>query len=165
MKKKKKAFIFDIDGTVADSEMRHLYLENIARGDWSWFTNRIPHFEPIKASVDMLLSLKKLKYKIIFVTVRGEKDREKTIEWLKRYNLYDDELYMRPDESKTLKDYEEKEIHLVNLLERYDIAGAVDDNAQCLLMFRKYGISTFHFVKANTHADYTNQLIDIDTEE
>lgn len=152
MRKKKKAYIFDIDGTVADSEMRHLFTENIARGDWSWFVERIPYFNIIQSNVDILHALKK-KYTIIFVTVRSDTDREVTVKWLERYNLYDGELYMRPDKSKRLKDHEEKEIHLKKLLETYDIVGAMDDNSECLQMFRRYGIPTLHFAKGSENND------------
>lgn len=145
-KKKEEAYIFDIDGTVTDSEMRHLYKENIARGDWSWFTERIPFFKVIKSTAFILASLKK-KYKIIFITVRSDIDNQATLDWLKKHNLYDGELYMRPDGSRSLKDYEEKEIHLKQLMKIYKIVGAVDDNADCLQMFRKYKIPTFHFMK------------------
>jgi FMN phosphatase YigB (HAD superfamily) len=143
---KQKAYIFDIDGTIADSEMRHLYKENIARGDWSWFTRQIPNFKTIESTVAILNALRK-NYRIIFVTVRSDADRIKTLRWLKKHELYDGELHMRPDTSRSLKDYQEKEILLKKLLERYDIIGAIDDNAECLEMFRRHGIPTLHFAK------------------
>ena len=143
--KKPRAYIFDIDGTLADSEMRHLFKDNIARGDWSWFVDRIPGFPTIPSTVKVLKALKR-NYRIIFLTVRSDRDRVATQTWLEAHGLYDGELYMRPDQSK-MKDYQEKERMLLEVMERYTVIGAVDDNAECLRMFRRYGIPTFHFNK------------------
>jgi len=142
-KRKMKAYICDIDGCLADSELRDFFKEQISKGDYSWFESRIPSFPPIESMTRLVFALKN-EHRIIYLTARNSSYRSATIKWLKRFLLWDSKMYMRPDGNKD-EDYVIKEVLLKQILEKYDVVGAIDDNPKCVAMYMAYGIPTYHF--------------------
>lgn len=142
-KRKVKAYICDIDGCLADSELRDFFKEQISKGDYTWFEVKIPDFPPIESMTRLVFALKN-EHRIIYLTARNSSYRKATIKWLKKFLLWDNKMYMRPDGNRD-KDYVIKEILLKQILEKYDVIGAVDDNAECVAMYQSYGIPTYHF--------------------
>ena len=142
-KRKTKAYICDIDGCLADSELRDFFKEQIEKNDFSWFEVRIPDFPPIESMTRLVFALKN-EHRIVYLTARSSSYRRATIKWLKKFLLWDNVLFMRPDNNRD-KDYVVKEVLLKQILEKYDVVGAIDDNAQCVDMYRQYGIPTYHF--------------------
>ena len=144
MKKRKvKAYICDIDGCLADSELRDFFKEQIAKGDFSWFEERIPTFPPIESMMRLVFALKN-EHRIIYLTARTDSYRKATIRWLKRFLVWDGKIFMRPSGNHE-KDYIVKEELLKRILDAYDVVGAIDDNESCIEMYKQYGIPTYHF--------------------
>lgn len=129
--KKTKVVICDIDGV-------------IMQGPW-WddiqdFYDNMDSWYPIDWMVDIVNCIYKLGYKIIFLTARDEKVRRKTTQQLKNMFDFKIELYMRK------KDDERpscviKEEYLPELMDKYDILFALDDEQPNCDMYRKHGIS------------------------
>jgi len=142
-KRKAKAYICDIDGCLADSELRDFFKEQIEKNDFSWFETRIPTFSPIESMMRLVFALKS-EHRIIYLTARNDTYRKETIRWLKRFLVWDTKIFMRPDNNRE-KDYVVKEELLKQILEKYDVIGAIDDNQDCIEMYRRYNIPTYHF--------------------
>ena len=128
--KKTKVIICDIDGVLMDGpwwdDIEDFYLNMD-----SWY--------PIDWTVYMVNCFYKLGYKIIFLTARDEKVRVKTTQQLKELFPFNINLYMRP-RGDMRESYIVKEEHLMELMEKYDILFAMDDEIPNCQMFKKHGI-------------------------
>lgn len=125
--------IFDIDGTLADPKDRLHFLE---KKDWNSFYDACLDDAPIHHVIYLLQELKK-NHRIIILTGRPERIRDKTLQWLKANNISFDEIYFRKD-GDYRPDYEIKE-EILKALNR-SIWFAVDDRKQVVDMFRRNNI-------------------------
>jgi predicted kinase len=123
---KEDVFIFDLDGTLSYSPKRDFY-----------------DFDPelilsdivVKPVAEILVSLLKNNKKIIFLSGREEKYKEKTIEWLKTQifslngimDYYTPEIYMRRDDDKRSDVKIKNDIYTKLLKDKYNIIGIFDD--------------------------------------
>lgn len=125
--------IFDIDGTLADPKDRLHFLGN---KDWDSFYDACLDDAPIHHVIYLLQELKK-NHRIIILTGRPGRIKDKTLHWLKANNISFDEVYFRKDGDHR-PDYEVKE-EMLKALNR-PIWFAVDDRKQVVDMFRKNNI-------------------------
>lgn len=125
--------IFDIDGTLADPKDRLHFLE---KKDWNSFYDACLDDAPIHHVIYLLQELKK-NHRIIILTGRPERIKDKTLQWLKANNISFDEIYFRKD-GDYRPDYEIKE-EILKTLNR-SIWFAVDDRKQVVDMFRRNNI-------------------------
>ena len=125
--------IFDIDGTLADPKDRLHFLE---KKDWNSFYDACLDDAPIHHVIYLLQELKK-NHRIIILTGRPERIKDKTLQWLKANNISFDEIYFRKN-GDYRPDYEIKEEMLKTL--NCSIWFAVDDRKQVVDMFRKNNI-------------------------
>lgn len=82
------AYIFDIDGTIADAEHRMIFLDKAANGgrkNYPEFYRRIPQDTPIPGMVGVLIALLKQGKPVVFMTGRPEKTRADTVAWLHQH--------------------------------------------------------------------------------
>ena len=108
----KCAYIFDIDGTLADSTHRVHYIcpdyDSLSKKilsiddldkfapDWDSFYKESVNDKPIPDMVNILRRIQDTGAEILFVTGRSEKYRQITQEWLLRYVTFKvDNLFMR----------------------------------------------------------------------
>lgn len=123
-----KAYIFDIDGTLAIKSDRSPY-------DW----DRVGE-DTINPRVrDMCFNLEQSAYHIIICTGRDGICESETKEWLKKHGFTYSEFHIRP-EGNTEKDYIIKERMLKDIVKRYYVLGVFDDRKQVVDMWRKNGI-------------------------
>lgn len=125
--------IFDIDGTLADPKDRLHFLE---KKDWNSFYDACLNDAPIHHVIYLLQELKK-NHRIIILTGRPERIKDKTLHWLKANNISFDEIYFRKNGDHR-PDYEIKE-EMLKALNR-PIWFAVDDRKQVVDMFRRNNI-------------------------
>lgn len=138
-----RCYLFDIDGTLADISHRLFYIQKEPR-DWNAFYDACSDDVPINHIINFALDLKLLN-KIVFVSGRTDRVRQKTVRWLQRQCLvnghYDERnLYMRHDGDHR-PDYQVKR----ELLDRiradgYEPIMAFDDCDQVVKMWREAGI-------------------------
>ena len=126
---KPKAIIFDIDGTLSNSEgIRNIYaLEKVGEDD--------VHQEIL----DMLLGYEYLGYNIIILSGRDDSCLEATTEWLHSNSIYADEILMRVTGDKR-KDYTIKKELFDKVAGWYNIRAVVDDRPQVCRMWRDIGL-------------------------
>lgn len=129
-KDKPKAFIFDIDGTLAKMSNRSPY-------DWS----RVKE-DSLNIPVWNVYNCLRKDYKIIIFTGRDGSCKELTLEWIKENNIEFDEFKIRP-EGNTEKDWKVKKAMLDEIDKDYEICGIFDDRDQVVEMWRSLGLTCF----------------------
>lgn len=149
---KPKAYIFDIDGTLADCSHRLHFLPcgcggGGAKQSWDSFYAACVDDKPIKDNI-LLLSMinDKTDYKIIFVTGRPESYRLLTANWLMQYTGVEatrENLFMRPDNNYDPDYWVKQSIYYRNIFNKYDVIGVFEDRQQCVDMWRSVGLTCF----------------------
>ena len=103
-KMNKNTVIFDLDGTLADIEIRRKKsIKPNGKMDWDVFfhPDNIKYDKPIPAIVNLIQTYEDKAYKIVIFSGRNDRSWNETIAWLKRYEIPHDLLVMRPDKFKS----------------------------------------------------------------
>lgn len=128
---KPKAYIFDVDGTLAKMEGRSPY-------DW----DRVLQ-DGVNLSVSYVCEvLKNAGYKILIFTGRDGVCREDTEEWLRKAGVEYDHFDIRPA-GNTEKDSIVKKRMFDKVKDEYNICGVFDDRDQVVEMWRSLGLTCF----------------------
>lgn len=144
---KPEAFIFDMDGTLANVEgiRHHLIPPSDKPKKWS---KNFEAFHEESANVPVNLSVKnevikayELGYKILIVTARMHKYRHHTAWFLALNNIPSDALYMRKNNDYR-KDYIVKYEILQQIKQRYTPVHAFDDNPAVIKLWEENNITT-----------------------
>ena len=141
---KRTAYIFDVDGTLANVEPYLHYIRNSSpdfKKDFDSFHRASINSKPNLEATDMLHKAIKDGHKVIVVTSRRETWRSLTSLWLARNNLRTHGLFMRADNDYR-KDYEVKKDILNSISKKWKIVHAVDDNPEVLRLWKENNIPT-----------------------
>ncbi len=138
----KKAVIFDIDGTLADTSNRQYILqENPSK--WGDFFAKMGDDVKNDAVCELYTIIKKSgEYKMIIVSGRPDNYQKLTEQWLAWNEIEYDELYMR-NSNDNRPDSDIKRDILHKLQEVYTISFVVDDRTSVVNMWREEGIICF----------------------
>lgn len=133
---KPKAFLVDIDGTLA--HMRDL------RGPFDW--KNVGVDEPDEKVIDIVnvlgstnFALDMGHYKVIVMSGRDESCRRETVRWLSNYIMFD-ELFMRPEGDMRKDNIVKHELFNEHVRDNYDVQFVLDDRDQVVEMWRAMGI-------------------------
>lgn len=136
------AYIFDVDGTLADSKgIRSPY-------DYS----KVSEDRLISPVSEVAFSLQTQFYindesetvpSVIFVSGRDEYCRAETEQWLRDNLAFEPELYMREHGDDRHDAQVKYEILRRDILPRFHVLGVVDDRARVVQMWQSAGIRTF----------------------
>ena len=143
---KKEAWIFDVDGTLAnvDSILHHIVNYNDDPNFKKSFDNfheasiNVPPHVEVK---EMLINAYHDKFDIIVVTARRETWRAHTSRWLAKNDIPHHALFMRGDKDYR-EDYEVKKDILDHINLMWNVEHAVDDNPNVIRLWEENGIST-----------------------
>lgn len=124
---KQKAFIFDVDGTLAHNL-------NV-RGYFDW--DKVDRDAYDELVGQMAKDLKSLGYYIIIVTGRDGSAGKLTKEWLSFYGVPFDEFFIRPTGDYRKDNVIKKEIYEQNIKPFYNVMGVFDDRDQVVSFWRK----------------------------
>lgn len=135
-----KAYIVDIDGTLADLKHRLHFIKGEGKQDWKSFEANISGDEPIQPVIDMVNDLSRSEgAHIVLCTGRKEQSRAATIQWLNKYNISFYGLYMRGNDDHR-KDCEVKdEMHFQLKMDGFKPVLYIDDRNQVVNMIRNRG--------------------------
>jgi histidinol phosphatase-like enzyme len=136
-KSHKKAILFDLDGTIADTEDAYA----LHKIDHPTFLQEVKDAEPFPNIVAKVKEAKDKGRDVVIMTARSAHYRKETKEWLSKHDIPYDALYMRHagDERKDKK--VKKELLEQEVLPNFNIKKAYDDKKKNVKMFRKEGIN------------------------
>ena len=134
------AYIFDVDGTLANVDP---YLHHVrgSNRDYEAFHEASMDALPNIEVVEMLNNAFFDQMHVIIVTSRKEKWRGLTSYWLAKNDIGHHALYMRSDEDDR-PDYEVKKDILLKIKNHWNVVHAVDDNPNVIRLWENYGIPT-----------------------
>jgi phosphoglycolate phosphatase-like HAD superfamily hydrolase len=142
-----KAYLFDIDGTIADLSHRLHHITNAPK-DWPAFYAGCGRDTPIEHICDLAHALWS-KAAIVFVSGRSDECREQTVAWMRDHKVPMTRLYMR-----AAGDHREDNVVKSELLDRLIADGfepimAFDDRNQVVKMWRERGIPCAQVAEGN----------------
>ncbi len=124
---KKRCYIFDIDGTIANGNGRDFYNAT---------DEEVAADLPIKPVITILNSLYETGYDILFVSGREDKYKKTTIEWIEdNTRVKFPIVYMRKTKDFRKDSVIKKEILEKDILPYYDIIASVDDRLKVCQMW------------------------------
>lgn len=145
--KKRKAWIFDVDGTLAnvDSILYHIVKQHDRpefKKNFAQFHKDSVNCPPRPEVVDMVWEAIDNNKDIIVVTARREEWRAHTAYWLKqKANVPHDALFMR-DNHDYRPDYDVKKDILDHIRLFWNVEHAIDDNPKIIKLWEENGIPT-----------------------
>ena len=95
-------YIFDLDGTLCNTDHRDYLLARTDARKWDDYFKACENDTPISALVQIFVALRKNASDILIFTGRGEQSRKQTIGWLAKYipsetaETFEGMLTMRP---------------------------------------------------------------------
>jgi hypothetical protein len=147
-----KTIIVDLDGTLALNKHRFHYIDKklVNKPNWSAYFEACDKDQPNTSVIESIKALKASGNKIHIFSARGDIVRNKTIEWLDKYNIPYDQLTMREMDSFT-PDEELKKSWLMSYYPNYKekILCVFDDRDKVVKMWRSMGLSCFQVAEGD----------------
>ena len=137
-----KAYIFDIDGTLADCTHRLGYILKDKK-DWDIFHRSADKDTPIRETIECAKALKRIGYEILIVTGRPESSRIITRQWLLENGIDFSGLYMREEWNHVPDFILKKDIYENEIRDKYEILGVFEDRKSVVEMWRSLGLRCY----------------------
>jgi len=145
--KKSQLIIFDLDGTIANIDHRRHLVTNGAH-DWDAFYLACFDDTPNDPVID-LLNILSPHHEIYIASGRSDVVATETLEWLRKYEVNFDMLWLREHKDST-PDQELKKIWLDEWRkDGKDIKMAFDDRSKVVKMWRDNGIPCFQVAEGD----------------
>lgn len=140
------AFIFDIDGVLADNAWRQGLLTQegkLKKTCWEEFCQASAKDPVFQDTFLVLKALQAQGYLILLVTGRSEVYNHITLPWLENLGIYPDGYYARP-RTNFKKDWEFKQsVYKTHIEPSYRILGVFEDRTDCVKMWRSWGLTCY----------------------
>lgn len=136
---KQDAFLFDIDGTVADMTG--------VRGAFDW--KKVGLDKPHSDVIEVLKILEAAGNKLIGVSGRDEVCQPETEAWLREYNLPESGLRMRPEGSQIKDSAVKHDLYHRYIAPYYNVKGVFDDRDQVVRTWRSMGLRCYQVAPGN----------------
>lgn len=135
---KAPAYLFDIDGTLA---------EMVARGPFEW--DKVGNDNPRHQVVETLQALYGCGYRVIIMSGRDAVCQRETIDWLDRNEIPFDEIFMRPEGDMRKDNIVKQELFDKHVRFNYNVVAVFDDRQQVVDMWRAMGVDCFQVQPGN----------------
>ena len=140
-KAKPQCFVFDIDGTLADSQWRTCLIKQKPK-NWKGFVACAKYDLPIRAVYQLYKALTQSSVSIAIITGRSEEDFDVTNDWLNNWGITASFFRMRAAGDKR-EDFVVKGELMDKIQEQYDVVGIFEDRKQCCDEWNRRGIFCF----------------------
>lgn len=143
------AYIFDIDGTLADCSQRLHFIQQ-EEPDWESFYKDCVNDKPVAPILELARTLQNFHATLVFVTGRPDKYMFETTEWL--CDQFDTDtiiLFMRKNGDHRPDYVVKKEIYDEYIKDFYTIDGVFEDRKQCVDMWRSLGLTCYQVADGN----------------
>jgi len=134
--------VFDLDGVLSDAAARQHFLRG-PRPDWEAFF-AASEDDPLVDEVATLLGLLAPQLKIVLLSARPARIRDRTLDWLARHDLRWDLLVLRrPGDHQPARNFKQQ---AVQALRSHDLDPVlcVEDDLRNVEMFREEGIPALY---------------------
>lgn len=132
------AFLFDIDGTLAEMN---------GRGPFEW--KKVIHDTTHDDVIEMAQILSEAGFEIIVMSGRDEVCRNETIYWLQKHKVPYDELFMRPAGSHLKDSAVKHDLYHQYVAGNWNVRGVFDDRNQVVDQWRRMGIRCYQVQPGN----------------
>ena len=158
MENSKKWIIFDLDGTLANIDLRRKLANKSGKMDWEIFFSEklVAEDEPNQPVIDTLHAFAEAGYSIAIFSGRSESTKDVTEDWLIKHGCHHDLLRMRPTENKWKFMPDEKlkfkwftEEFVDNALSGRDVVCVFDDRDKVVKMWREIGLTCMQVAPGN----------------
>lgn len=145
----KPYYIFDLDGTLADTAHRIHHISGPEK-DWNAFYEACKDDAPIESTLAILRSLHSQGYRIVILTGRSEVVQSETVQWLAEHGVFRlHMMVMRPDgdfrPDHVLKSQWVRELALTP----DNVLGIFEDRERVVRMWRKKGYTCYQVDEGN----------------
>jgi len=138
---KRKAVIFDRDGTLASCQ-RHLVDGTLKYPDWDEFNAWVPLDALVPWVADLLRRfIEDPGYTTFVTTGRQDHVRPQMVAWLQKYDIMPDHLLMRRTKDNRKDSIVKQEMYDNLIKPFYDVELVVDDRPQVVEMWRANGLN------------------------
>lgn len=141
-----KAYIVDIDGTLADLSHRLRFIEEQHPKNWDAFFDACADDKPIQDVIDVIRQIGLYGEEIpeiVYLTGRPERVRRDTLAWLRAQFLPNGRLVMRRDGDHRPDTIAKKEL-MDSLIEQgLRVAGVFEDRPSVCRVWREMGLTVF----------------------
>ena len=142
------AFIFDLDGVLADNSQRQHFLQRSgdtkpSSEDWRDFFNASRGDGIYSDTLVLLRNLQAAGYQVLLVTGRSEDYEELTEGWLKDYGITPNRLFQRRHKDFRKDFIIKEEIYRTQIRPFYSIFGVFEDRDDCVKMWRDLGLTCY----------------------
>ena len=132
----KKAVVFDLDGTIADTT--DIYAQH--KDNHPEFLEKVKEAKPFDHIVEKMKKAKEKGRDVVILTARSAHYRKETKDWLNSNNIPYDALFMRHQDDHRKDKKVKKELLKEEVLPNFNVKKAYDDKKKNVKMFRKEGI-------------------------
>jgi hypothetical protein len=142
-------YLVDIDGTLANLEHRLHFIEK-KPADWDGFFAACPGDELIPEVAITIRTLAK-EHMIILVSGRSDAVRRETEDWMRKWSIPYQHLYMRKSGDHRADNIVKGEL-LDQIAEQFplgNIIGVFEDRKQVVDMYRQRGLRVFQVAEGN----------------
>lgn len=138
---KKKAIIFDLDGTIANVEHRRHFIEKHPK-DWRSFKESCIVDEPNQWAllINKMIRNYDPTITIIIVSGREEDFRGASLDWLEKHAFSFNELFMRADNDNRSDDLVKEDLYKAHIEPFYEILFVIDDRNRVVKKWRDLGL-------------------------
>lgn len=133
---KEKAVLVDIDGTLVSITPNWSAERNL-----EWVEDTL-NADGFKFAVQLVKKYKKMGYKIVIVTARGQSCKENTVKKLKEIGVYEfvDVMMHRTNKYENTRSAVWKRAAIKMLKQRYDFVYALEDEDGNMEVMRRHGM-------------------------
>ncbi|WNM73045.1 polynucleotide kinase [Streptomyces phage Persimmon] len=129
---KRKVYLFDIDGTLAQMS---------DRSPFEW--NKVGNDDPRRQVILTAQALAEAGYEIVVMSGRDSVCRDETIAWLEFYDIPFVDLFMRAEGDMRKDNIVKQELFDKHIRDFYDVVAVFDDRQQVVDMWRDMGVDCF----------------------
>lgn len=156
MSKKKNVVVFDLDGTLMNTDHREDLRE---AGMWEAYYNACDKDTPIQNVIDLMNRYHDNNYQVWILTGRGIESEAKTIKSLEDAGAKYDFLKMRGEGVK-IPDYNLKPSWIVKYIGVENIVAAFDDREKVIENFKKKGLENVYDITKGIPSDLKIEKIE-----
>jgi FMN phosphatase YigB (HAD superfamily) len=135
-KRSNKAVLFDLDGTLADTNDPNANHKKNHEG----FRSHAAGADAVPKMVEKVRKAKSKGRDVVILTARSAHYRKDTKTWLHEHGIPYDSLFMRPIDDDRKDKVVKKDLLKNEVLPNFDIKKAYDDKKKNVRMFRSEGI-------------------------